>query len=289
MELINNIANSFSYYYMQMNKLSGIEYFFIFGAIFITLAIIAPSKPSQPLFRKDMVADILYWFLGQPLIYGPAGKILFGLLVVSGLYSAQNLNILFSEGTSPLKDLPILLQAFLILVVMDIIQYWTHRLFHGKTFWKFHAIHHAQVNVDWLTCVRFHPVNLLIHSTCVFVIVQLFGFSPLAWAVLVPFNTIYSPLVHANLNWTYGPFRYVLASPVFHRWHHTYEEEGGNKNFAPTFPILDIIFGTYYDPKGVQPKIFGAQNDKVPDDIIGQLKYPFEEIVKEFKNGKIRN
>jgi sterol desaturase/sphingolipid hydroxylase (fatty acid hydroxylase superfamily) len=104
----------------------------------------------------------------------------------------------------------------------------------------------------------------------------MFGFSPAAWAILAPFNLIYSPLVHANLDWTYGPFRYFLASPVFHRWHHTHPKEGGNKNFAPTFPFLDIIFGTYYDPKDARPEVFGTPYDPISDsNIFQQLVYPF--------------
>jgi sterol desaturase/sphingolipid hydroxylase (fatty acid hydroxylase superfamily) len=100
------------------------------------------------------------------------------------------------------------------------------------------------------------------------------GFSPLVFVILGPINVLFSSLVHANLNWTYGPFRYVIASPVFHRWHHTSQEEGRDKNFAPTFPFLDVIFGTFYMPKGKLPETFGV-DDPVPDDFIGQLKYPF--------------
>ena len=59
-----------------------------------------------------------------------------------------------------------------------------------------------------------------------------------------PFTTFHSAFVHANLSWTLGPFKYVLATPVFHRWHHTSLEEGGNTNFAGTFPLWDILFGT---------------------------------------------
>jgi sterol desaturase/sphingolipid hydroxylase (fatty acid hydroxylase superfamily) len=46
------------------------------------------------------------------------------------------------------------------------------------------------------------------------------GISPDIFVVVGPFNIITSCLVHANLNWTFGPLRYVLVSPVFHRWHH---------------------------------------------------------------------
>jgi hypothetical protein len=61
----------------------------------------------------------------------------------------------------------------------------------------------------------------------------------------------HAAFAHANLNWTLGPFRYVLAGPIFHRWHHTAADRGGDKNFAATFPILDVLFGTFYLGKKV--------------------------------------
>jgi sterol desaturase/sphingolipid hydroxylase (fatty acid hydroxylase superfamily) len=45
-------------------------------------------------------------------------------------------------------------------------------------------------------------------------------------AAFVPFLTLYAILLHANVGWTFGPLRDVIASPVFHRWHHTSEDEG---------------------------------------------------------------
>jgi sterol desaturase/sphingolipid hydroxylase (fatty acid hydroxylase superfamily) len=66
-----------------------------------------------------------------------------------------------------------------------------------------------------------------------------------------------------------------LASPVFHRWHHTSEAEGLDKNFASTFPILDVIFGTYYMPRGRLPEQFGNGEADYPDDFWGQLVHPF--------------
>jgi sterol desaturase/sphingolipid hydroxylase (fatty acid hydroxylase superfamily) len=39
--------------------------------------------------------------------------------------------------------------------------------------------------------------------------------------------------------------RSVIASPRFHRWHHTGEAEARDKNFAGLLPLCDILFGTY--------------------------------------------
>jgi len=272
-ELWNNIT----YYYAEIGHLNSLGMFCLCALIFMPLAWLFPGR-KQPLIHKGMVADTLYWFLGTPLIYGSAGRLigqgLFYLFFVGGIYSVASLNHI-REGLPLVSTLPVLLQAFLILLIMDFIQYWTHRMFHTRKFWDFHAIHHSPANVDWLTSARFHPVNIIIHSTCVGALVYMIGFSPEAWVILAPFNIIYSPLVHANVNWTYGPFRYFLASPAFHRWHHTYFEEGGNKNFAPTFPFIDIVFGTYYDPKGKRPEVFGIAGNPVSDNIFAQLIYPF--------------
>jgi sterol desaturase/sphingolipid hydroxylase (fatty acid hydroxylase superfamily) len=81
--------------------------------------------------------------------------------------------------------------------------------------------------------------------------------------------------VHANLDWTLGPLKYVIAGPVFHRWHHTAADRGGEKNFAATFPILDVIFGTFYMPEGELPDNYGIADRTFPTSFTGQLAHPF--------------
>jgi sterol desaturase/sphingolipid hydroxylase (fatty acid hydroxylase superfamily) len=66
----------------------------------------------------------------------------------------------------------------------------------------------------------------------------------------------------------------LIASPAFHRWHHTSAEEGRDRNFAGFFPLWDLLFGTFYMPKGAQPEVFGV-DDPVPSGLLGQLVYPF--------------
>jgi sterol desaturase/sphingolipid hydroxylase (fatty acid hydroxylase superfamily) len=149
-----------------------------------------------------------------------------------------------------------------------------HRLFHRPRLWPFHAVHHSSTEVDWLSAVRLHPVNDVLAR-----IVQaapiLLGFPATVLAVYVPFISFYAILLHANVSWTFGPLRYVLASPTFHRWHHTTEREGLDKNFAGFLPLWDMLFGTFYMPPGKQPQLFGVLHNDVPQDLIGQLLYPF--------------
>jgi sterol desaturase/sphingolipid hydroxylase (fatty acid hydroxylase superfamily) len=227
------------------------------------------AAQRQPFWRRDMKTDLTYWFLG-PLAYGYVA-------LVAHTYAVDyaHLDRITSVVAAQLANTPILNQVAIILLLTDLLQYWGHRLFHQHPLWRFHSIHHAPPRVDWLTATRIHPINFILYSTLINLLISLLGFNPRAFFVLVPFNTLFGFLVHANLNWTFGPFRYVIASPVFHRWHHTFEEQGGCKNFAPTFPFLDLAFGTFYMPKGQLPSIFGITDNKVPDHFVGQLSYPF--------------
>jgi sterol desaturase/sphingolipid hydroxylase (fatty acid hydroxylase superfamily) len=116
----------------------------------------------------------------------------------------------------------------------------------------------------------------LIGTIAVDVILLMAGISPNIMLWVGPFTTFHSGFVHANLNWSLGPFRYVLATPVFHRWHHTSLEQGGNTNFAGTFPFWDILFGTFRMPENELPEAYGVDAEQaIPSEIGGQLAYPF--------------
>ena len=86
---------------------------------------------------------------------------------------------------------------------------------------------------------------------------------------------LYAIGLHANVGWTFGPLRYVIASPVFHRWHHTSEDEGLDTNFAGLFPFIDLAFGTFHLPSDRLPTRFGLVHDDVPQGLFKQLLYPF--------------
>ena len=103
----------------------------------------------------------------------------------------------------------------------------------------------------------------------------LLGIPPEVLIWLMPFAVGSSALVHANLDWSFGPFRYVLASPVFHRWHHAGATQGGSRNFAATFPVIDILFGTFYMPTDQRPDVYGIEDAEFPTRFSHQLLRPF--------------
>ena len=226
--------------------------------------------------KRELVTDVVYWFF-VPLFARVMriGLLVLGAGVVFNIHDADGLIAFYDNGHGPLSQLPLWAQAVLFLVLSDFMLYWLHRLFHGDGFWKYHAVHHSSEELDWISAARFHPVTLFLGTIGVDVILLMAGISPNVMLWVGPFNTFHSAFVHANLNWTLGPFKYVLATPVFHRWHHTPLEEGGNTNFAGTFPIWDILFGTFLMPENRLPESYGKDEARMPNEIVGQLAYPF--------------
>lgn len=179
------------------------------------------------------------------------------------------------ERPTSIRQLPIALQALLALLLADFVGYWMHRAFHRAPLWRVHAIHHSTEQLDWLAAARVHPLNAVLARMAQVAVLVPLGFDPRVLAGAAPVFAIYGLLLHANVSWSFGALRYVLASPAFHRWHHAADAEGLDKNFAGLFPFWDLVFGTFHLPAGGRARRYGLVGESVPDGVLGQLAYPF--------------
>jgi sterol desaturase/sphingolipid hydroxylase (fatty acid hydroxylase superfamily) len=250
----------------------------VLSGLFWVIERIRPALPGQRRRGVDTRVDVTYWFF-TPLVTRAVTRLTVGIIFVAiawwqGL-TLEELRHLATTRQTWASALPLAVQVPLILLLADLLAYWTHRLFHARWLWPFHAIHHSSTTVDWLSSVRLHPVNDVVARVVQVLPLYWMGFNAGALAAFVPFLTFYALLLHANVNWSYGPLRYIVASPRFHRWHHTSEEEGLDRNFAGLFPFIDLAFGTFYMPAGRQPQRFGLVGSVVPDGLFKQLAYPF--------------
>jgi sterol desaturase/sphingolipid hydroxylase (fatty acid hydroxylase superfamily) len=245
--------------------------------VFTALSYWSACNPGQPWWRKrEIVTDVLYWFL-IPLMarFVRIGLLVLGAALIFDIHGTEPLIAFYTNGHGPLSTLPLWMQVIIFLVASDVLLYWIHRGFHRPAMWKYHAVHHSSEELEWISAARFHPVNIFLGTVAVDVTLLLAGISPEVMVVVGPFTIAYSAFVHANLDWTLGPFKYVLASPVFHRWHHTAADQGGDMNFASTFPIIDWLFGTFYMPEDKMPQAYGIGESDFPESFGGQLMYPF--------------
>jgi sterol desaturase/sphingolipid hydroxylase (fatty acid hydroxylase superfamily) len=247
------------------------------AAVFTILTWFWACNPGRAWWQKrDLVTDLCYWFF-IPVItrFLRIGMLIVGAALLFHITTADGLVAFYDNGHGPLAALPLAAQMILFLIGEDIILYVTHRWFHGERMWKYHAVHHSSEELEWISAARFHPINLFLGTVFADVVLLVAGISPNIFVVLGPLTVAHSAFVHANLDWTLGPFKYVIAGPVFHRWHHTAADQGGEKNFAATFPILDVIFGTFYMPEGKLPDNYGIADRTFPTSFPGQLAHPF--------------
>lgn len=251
--------------------------FFVLTLIFGILEHFWPSLPNQPKLRRGLGLDIFYWFftplVTQILVMITAALVLLPFYVLLG--RSLEINQILA-GYGPVAQMPLWVQGLIVIVIGDFIGYWTHRLNHRlPSLWNFHAIHHSAEVMDWLSAVRIHPVNDIFSKGLQAIPILILGFSPIAVELYTPILSSYIALIHANVAWSYGPFRYLIASPAFHRWHHEMDEKAWGKNYAGLFPIYDLMFGTFYLPQGQQPQEFGIDGETITENVIGQLVYPF--------------
>lgn len=246
--------------------------FIILPAICIGIERLWPQLTNYRTFRVGFGSDVI-WYLFQTFISRVVAPwVVF--LAVWPVFILGNLPLdNYWSGFGPASQLPFVAQVVIVFVAGDFLSYWQHRLFHTKAGWSIHAVHHSSEKLDWLSSTRFHPFNEIGAQLVYVAPLIALGLSPMAFVVLAPFTATYAVFLHANINLSCGPLRHVIASPTFHRWHHTKAAEAQNKNFAGFLPLWDVIFGTFYHPQGKVPQVFGV-DETIPEGFWGQLLHP---------------
>ncbi|MFC7694225.1 sterol desaturase family protein [Paeniroseomonas aquatica] len=74
----------------------------------------------------------------------------------------------------------------------------------------------------------------------------------------------------------FGPLKYLVATPLFHHWHHSSEKEAIDTNYAAHLPMIDRLFGTYHMPRDRWPKKYGVAGAPLPKGMLRQFLYPFQ-------------
>lgn len=167
---------------------------------------------------------------------------------------------------------PLWTSLILAVVVGDLTGYWRHRLEHHRFIWPSHAVHHSDQTMTWLTLFRFHPVNRATTYLIDGAVLALLGFPAEAVLANALVRQYYGMVIHARLDWDYGPLRRVFVSPVMHRWHHAADQRAFNANYATVFSLWDQAFGTYFAPGG-PPERTGVDHPIAPG-LTGQLAHP---------------
>lgn len=258
------------------------SYFIIFSfCILVAAAAYYRSgyKPKWPrTLYKSVTTNFLFW-LGN-VFFAPLVFVLYG-----------HLKLMFDDlGLPHLDDAVWAAAPFWVVVVIasvagDFADYWNHRLMHHKWLWPIHAVHHSDAYLNPLTTYRVHFLEPLVMRLSYLPLLAWMGLPKEAVAFGAIVYTLHNMYVHVMVDWGHGPFKYIIASPRMHQWHHADTPEAHGKNLSNVYPFFDVLFGTYYVPGPCNERL-GAEG--VPEnDYVKLCLHPFTQWSKAIA-GRVR-
>jgi sterol desaturase/sphingolipid hydroxylase (fatty acid hydroxylase superfamily) len=163
-------------------------------------------------------------------------------------------------GLLNLVDWPLLLKSIAALIALDLAIYLQHVLFHKvPLFFRFHQVHHADVDVDITLGTRFHTIEMVLSMVIKFAAVAILGAPPVAVVLFEIVLNATSVFSHANIRFPARAdriLRWIIVTPAMHAVHHSIRGPEMNANFGFNFPWWDRIFSTYR-PHAEGPLIIG--------------------------------
>lgn len=139
--------------------------------------------------------------------------------------------------------------VLLSIICLDFTTYWQHRLFHClPVLWRLHQVHHADLEFDVSTGLRFHPLEILLSMVGKSMVVLLLGTPIIAILLFEVLLNATSMFNHGNVH--LSPrldrcLRRFVVTPAMHRIHHSTVIQETNSNFGFNLPWWDHLFDTY--------------------------------------------
>jgi sterol desaturase/sphingolipid hydroxylase (fatty acid hydroxylase superfamily) len=240
---------------------------------FMLVERIRPAEAHQP-FRHILFN--LKWYCVYSVISLSLSAIGLGLMVGA---LQQWFGAPYIKLPVPHSALGIILATLLYFLITDFFYYWFHRTQHTVSFfWEQHKFHHSEVSLNVTSSRRVHwledPLILLFIGIPMNLVVQIPG---LEIGILAFIEVLWLQFIHMNLRLGLGRFTSIVVFPQYHRLHHSFAPEHLNKNYAAFFPIWDIVFGTYYQPKKGEFPATGLTTGETYNNLWIALILPFRE------------
>lgn len=214
---------------------------FFVGALvlFFVLQLIIPSRKFQA--KRWQVT------LSNLLLVG-VNNLLIGLLPLIPFQAAM-ISEDKSFGLFSMTSLPFSVKIVLGIILLDLVIYWQHRLFHQLDFlWAFHRMHHVDPMLETTSGLRFHPGEVLISNFVKVGLILLIGIPPLAVVIFELALNVLAMFNHSNIR-IHKKIEQVLGliliTPALHTIHHSKIMRETNSNFGFSVPWWDMLFGTF--------------------------------------------
>jgi len=181
---------------------------------------------------------------------GVLNSVILYLILFIPLYAAAHFSQARSFGIVSILGLHGWPEVVASLIIFDCWDYWMHRANHRIAFlWRFHKVHHSDMEIDVTTASRFHTGELLITGSIKGMLVLLWGPSLLGIVVFETLLTAASQFHHSNLDISFRTqdlLEKIIVTPRMHRCHHVYEGRCPVSNYCSMLNLWDRLFGTYH-------------------------------------------
>ncbi|RJR22476.1 MAG: sterol desaturase family protein [Desulfobacteraceae bacterium] len=217
-----------------------------FAAFFCIFFLVAFFEVLYPR-RKRSLTRLKRWFENIGLV--AIGTLAVRLTIPVSAAAASAWVTQQGWGLFSLLEIPFWLSVVISIVFLDFIIYLQHVMFHAvPTFWRLHMVHHADLDFDLTTGIRFHPIEIIISMVIKLGSIAVLGAPPqgvIIFEILLNGTAMFN---HGNLfiprNFD-GFLRMFLVTPDMHRVHHSVFPNETNSNFGFNLPWWDRIMGTY--------------------------------------------
>ncbi|WP_374654246.1 sterol desaturase family protein [Dongia sp.] len=234
----------------------------IFLILFALLGLAETFRPRRPL--RDDKARRWRTNLGLFLLDILAQRLVLGAILVSAALHAGEMG----WGLFNLTALPFWLEGAAAFVILDGAIYLQHVATHKvPPLWRLHRVHHADLDVDLTTGLRFHPVEILLSALYKAGIVLLIGADPLIVLIYEASLSAFALFTHGNIAVPEGwdrALRRLVCTPDMHRRHHSTRKDETDSNYGNIFSFWDRLARAYFENPalGQQGVILGLADER---------------------------
>jgi sterol desaturase/sphingolipid hydroxylase (fatty acid hydroxylase superfamily) len=235
---------------MSLNGWTALSAAVILGSsgLLIALERVRPYDRGERLFREGFWTDLVFYTILQNLILAVVIKEI--IVWIDGSTHWSRLHLI--------SGWPLWLQVTFFVVTHDLYIYWFHRWQHSSPrLWRLHEAHHSTREIDWLAGARSHAFEILINQTIEFAPMLLLGAAPEVPLIKGMISGIWGMYIHSNLDVRTGWLQILINGPEAHRWHHSTDLAPPGMNFSTKLAIWDLLFGTFWLPRGEKPTGYG--------------------------------
>lgn len=186
-----------------------------------------------------------------------------------------------SIGLLNLIELPLVANLIVSLIFLDFAIYLQHVVSHKIDFlWKFHRVHHTDVDLDTTSALRFHPIEILLSSFYKAALIFIFGINVEAIIIFEIILNFMAMFNHSNIHIPTALerlLRLFVVTPQMHIIHHSVEQEESDMNYGFNLSIWDRVFKTYI-AKFKSAGLIGQAYNREPEEqgFVALLKLPFK-------------